>query len=78
MPWCSPRAELEAVLGPDLAVALIPLPPNQEVLWQPGAAAHAQLHASLSEDANRKKKKAGVPRTQNVETHFWPEGGRVT
>lgn len=58
MPWCSPRAELEAVLGPDLAVALIPLPPNQEVLWQPGAAAHAQLHASLSEDANRKKKKS--------------------
>ena len=58
MPRCSPHAELEAVLGPDLEVALIPLPPNQEVLWQPGAAAHAQLHAALSEDAKTKKKQA--------------------
>ena len=77
MPRCSLRAELEAVHGPDLTVALTCLPPNQEVPRQPGAAPHAQLHACSSEDAERKTK-AGVPRTRNVETHFRPEAGRVT
>lgn len=77
MPRCSPRAELEAVLGPDLAVAPIPSHPIRRSCGSQGPL-HMLSCMLLLLRMQKEKKKVGVPRTRNVETHFRPEGGSVT